>query len=214
MRGSLIITLLILSTIFSAVIVKASKAGVGVLNVTPTYKAIKLQSGENAIELKLTISDYNSWKDVYKVELLAESGEKKTAGFLFLHYQDKDSFDEINLFKEIEGNGYLLTDLCDVKRSLVEETVDDRCTINVTFVFKPIPYCTRLQVAAYDREGERATMDIYYAYQDLRNEEIIVPFWSGEPIRISPDLPNVFALSTSLTLVTFLMIRRRKYVEE
>lgn len=190
--------------------VKAGKAGVGVINVTPTYKSITLSSGENAIELKLSISDYNSWKDIYKVEVLAESGNKKCAHFVFMHYESKDSFNEINLFKEIEGENYLVTELCDVKRSLVEKTIDDRCLINVTFVFKPIPYCTKLHIVAYDREDEKATLNIQYSYyQGQRNEEIIVPFWSGEPVKISPDLPNVFAGSLSLTFAAFVLFKRR-----
>ena len=207
-RGFLIVTFIVSLLLINTA--KASKAGVGVINVTPTYKSIILSNGENAVEVKLSISDYNSWKDIYKVEILAESGNKECVHFVFMHYESKDSFNEINLFKEIEGNGYLIPELCDVKRSLVEKTIDDRCLINVTFVFKPIPYCTKLYIIAYDREDEKATLNIQYDfYQDQRNEEIIVPFWSGEPVKISPDLPNAFAGSLSLTFAAFILFKRR-----
>ncbi|HDO19790.1 MAG TPA: hypothetical protein ENG74_03595 [Thermoplasmatales archaeon] len=188
----------------------ASKAGVGVVNVTPTYKHIRLINGEHAVELCLSISDYNSWKDVWKVEVIAESGDETCAHFIFLHYRDAESFDEVNLFEEDVGE-YLLPELCTVKRSLTETTIDDRCVINVSFIFKPIPGCDRLTIYAYDREGEKASIEMFYgSYHDMRNKEAIVPFWTGQPMRISPDLPDVVAGSISITSVAFVMLRRRR----
>jgi len=200
--------LLVLTVLLILYPVKAGKAGVGVLNVTPTYKYIKLVNGEYATELRLSISDYNSWKDIWKVEVLAESKGKTCALFTFLHYTDEHSFDEVNIFKEEEGEGYLLLDLCDVKRSLSEKSIDDRCLINVSFIFKPIPYCTKLIVNAYDRENKKASIEIDYGlYEGQRNKDIIVPFWTGEPIRISPDIPDVIAGSVSVTSVAFIVLR-------
>ncbi|HEX17269.1 MAG TPA: hypothetical protein ENG60_02515 [Thermoplasmatales archaeon] len=210
MRKVLII-LVSLLIIFLTAHARASRAGVGVLNVPPTYRDIKIISYEGMTLAELTISDYNSWKDIWKVELIVRSPFREEARFVCYHYDSRESFDEVNRFEEVKGEDYLIKDLCEVKRSLYQNTVDQRCQINITFAFKPIPSSKNIVVKVYDRENAEATINVSYGKGvTQRNREIAIPFWTGEPIRISPDLPDILSLSTSITILTFIIRRWRR----
>ena len=203
--------LVILSIVLFSQPVFAGKAGVGVLNVPPEYRATRIIQAENLIKVYLVISDYNSWRDIYQVDLLLKNNDAVVAQFRFKQYESTISYDEIDLFKEIRGDGYLIPESCSVSRSPSKETVDDRCLLYITFAFTPIPYCTRMEVSTYDRGGLSATTSIDYPVEgSARNEKLIVPFWTGSPVEVSPDLINVIAVSVAFTTTAVLIVKRRE----
>ena len=74
---TLILVFLLCSISLSAYIVSAGggNAGVGVMNVPPNYASIDIYPQDNTIRAYLTISDYNSWMDIHKVQVnLEENG--------------------------------------------------------------------------------------------------------------------------------------------
>ncbi|HEC81303.1 MAG TPA: hypothetical protein ENI42_02595 [Thermoplasmatales archaeon] len=203
--------LTLLSIVLISQPVFAGKAGVGVLNVSPEYRATRIIQSQDIIKVYLVISDYNSWRDIYRVDLLLKNKDVVMAQFRFKQYENTISYDEIDLFEETKGNGYLRPESCSVSRSSSKETVDDRCLLHVTFAFDPIPYCTKMEVIVYDRGGLFATTSIDYpAEGSTRNEKVIVPFWTGSPVEVSPDLINVIAISVAFTTTAVLVVKRRE----
>ena len=77
MQKGWVVLVLTISTIFffinfSSIDANAGSAGVGVLNVPPQYSMIRLVQQNNNIRIYLTISDYNSWEDIYSVSVVLE----------------------------------------------------------------------------------------------------------------------------------------------
>ncbi|HIE54308.1 MAG TPA: hypothetical protein EYP90_03845, partial [Chromatiaceae bacterium] len=125
----LMVFVLLFLFVFLSESVLGGHAGVGVLNVSPEYRATRIMQAEDVVKICLTVSDYNSWRDVYQVDLFLENHGVTIAQFRFRQYESTTSYEEIDEFNEIQGNGYLLTDKCRVSRSSSKETVDDRCLL-------------------------------------------------------------------------------------
>ena len=192
----------------------AGKAGVGVLNVPPEYRSTRVVYSDGMVKIYLTVSDYNSWRDIYKVDLYLESGRSVVAHFRFKQYNNTNSYNEIDQFKEVKGNGYLFVDLCKTYHSSSRDTVDDRCLLNVIFAFSPVP-CNKLSVHTYDRSNLSAKVLIDYTIgESARSDKVIMPFWSDKPVEVSPDLVNIIALSSSSTVTVIMMFRRRWFNEK
>ena len=64
---SLVTVTMILFTTFLSIEASAGEAGVGVLNVPPKYSMIRVVQQDKFIRVYLTISDYNSWEDIFTV---------------------------------------------------------------------------------------------------------------------------------------------------
>lgn len=209
-----IVVVLLFLFIFLSESVLGGHAGVGVLNVSPEYRATRIIQTEDVVKIYLTVSDYNSWRDVYQVDLFLENHGVTIAQFRFRQYESTISYEEVDEFREIQGNGYLLPDECSVSRSSSKETVDDRCLLHVVFVFTPIPYCTRIAIFTYDRGGLFAEASIGYPVEGFaRNQKVIVPFWTGSPVEVSPDLLNVVAVSVAFTATAVVVVKRREKYE-
>jgi hypothetical protein len=200
----IIIPTLLLLTIFSNN-VSANSAGVGVVNVPPKYGQLRIVQNDDTIRVYLIISDYNSWGDVFKISIILEDKytDQEYATFVFQQYEDQDSFDQINSFTEIGGNEVLLTEKCSVTTSNKKDTIDDRCDIELLFVFNTM-WFTRLKVIVEDREGEQATSEIDTLYSDsdeqYRSENIIIiPWFDGSrTFIIPPYLSNLLAVIAGL----------------
>ncbi len=200
----LIVIFLFLLTIFSSN-AQASSAGVGVLNVKPTFFEYNIIQHEDTLRIYLVVSDYNSWADVFKISIILKekSTEKEYAKFIFQQYENEDSFDQINSFSETGGNNLLLTEKCSVTSSDKRDTVDERCDIELLFVFNTDIWFNRLKVVAEDREGLQATSTIDYnlgTEDQYRSEDIIIiPWFDGQrTFIIPPFLPNLLAVIAGL----------------
>ena len=199
--NSLIITIILVLFILSPLKVNAGKAGVGVLNVPPQYSMIRLVQQDNNIRIYLTVSDYNSWEDIDHVSIVLEdSGVEKTK-FIFKQYQDKESYVKINEFTEISNDKYFLVNKkCSYDHSDSEETVEDRCNLEMLFVFENT-WFTRININASDREGLSATLQLDYSTADIkRSGDIIIIPGLNNPmsIELPPYLLDIIALFTAI----------------
>ena len=67
-------------------------AGVGVLNVPPSYMNVTLDQQYDNLRLYLNLSDYNSWEDIYEVKVILEYYGLAMATFYFKQYEDRTSY--------------------------------------------------------------------------------------------------------------------------
>jgi len=207
------VTILLCSTFFS-ITTSASQAGVGVLNVPPTFRMIRVVQQDDFIRVYITISDYNSWEDIYSASVTLEDYGLETAEFFYKQYEDRTSYIKTNEFNETSGNNDLLVkEKCSYEHSSKRETVDDRCNIEILFVFHT-DWFTRLNVLVSDREGSTATAHIdYNAEEMMRNSEIIVIPGVDEPISVGipPYLLNLLAMFMAIT-GTALVVKKRNRI--
>ena len=193
----ILISIFLISPIVFSINVSAGKAGVGVLNVAPEYSEISIQQHDNTIRLYLTVSDYNSWEDIFEVKVVLEYLDTEIASFYFKQYEDTTSYDKYNQFSE-ESNDKNLLDIekCSYSHSNKKETVEQRCDLYLTFVFKTTRF-TLLRIEVKDREGETATTEVDYNAEEMtRSSELLVIPWFDEMIavEIPAYLPDLIAL--------------------
>jgi hypothetical protein len=193
----ILISIFLISPIVLSINVNAGKAGVGVLNVAPEYSDISIQQHDDSIRLYLTASDYNSWEDIYEVAVVLEYYDSTIATFRFKQYEDTTSYDKYNEFSEDSDNKNLLDiERCSYSHSNKRETVEQRCDLDLTFVFKTTRF-TRLKIVIKDRAGESATTEVDYDAEEMtRNSELLVIPWLDEMIavQIPAFLPDLIAL--------------------
>lgn len=201
-----LIFMILFSSLFS-INTKASSAGVGVVNVPPKYGRLKIVQHEDTLRVYLTVSDYNSWGDILKISVILEdrNTEESFAEFIYKQYASKDSYEKVNLFTEKVSKNLLIKEKCSFESSEKRVTIDQRCDIELLFVFKTT-WFSRLKVVVEDREGDKATSEIdYYPLQaspddKYRNENIIIiPWFDGElSFMIPPYLSNLLAVFAGL----------------
>jgi len=189
-------TLLIFPIYFST-IATAGQAGVGVLNVPPEYRNVRVLQQDNNIRIYLTISDYNSWEDLYEAKVILEYYGSEIATFTFKQYEDVTSFIKINEFSETSREKDLLqTEKLTYSHSDEKETVDDRCNFDLLFVFRTT-WFTNLKIITSDREGLEATTNIDYDTEEMMRSSnmIMIPGIDGPIlVEVSSLILNFIAL--------------------
>ena len=194
---TLISLFFLFSISFSEVASAAGQAGVGVLNVPPEYRSVRVVQQDNNIRIYLTLSDYNSWEDLYEVNVILEYYGTEMATFNFKQYEDTTSFIKINEFSETSReNDLLQTEKLSYYSSNEKETVDDRCNLELLFVFRTT-WFTNLKIISSDREGLTATTNIDYDTEEMMRSSnmIIIPGIDGPIlVEISGLILNLIAL--------------------
>jgi hypothetical protein len=181
-----IIGLLLISSQILTINCKAGEAGVGVINVPPKFTLIRIVQQDDFIRVYLTLSDYNSWADIYNVSITLEDSGINRAQFLFQQYEDLYSYNSINRFSQfLGGNNLLNLEKCSYFHSVKKDTVDDRCDLQLLFVFETT-FFTRFHLIVRDRAGETAESHIDYNAAEMTrdNNVIIIPGLNGELYRI------------------------------
>lgn len=203
----LIFILFILSISIFSESVKSSSAGVGVVNVPPKYGKLRIVQHDDTLRVYITVSDYNSWGDVLKISVILEdknSGDD-FARFIYSQYSSVDSYEKVNTFTEEVSKELLIEEKCNFESSPNRDTIDEKCDIELLFVFKST-WFSRLKVVVEDRAGDKATSEIdYYPFDTTpgdkyRDENIIVVPWiDGEmTFIIPPYLSNLLAVLAGL----------------
>lgn len=179
-----------------------SDAGVGVINVPPNYADIKILQQENTIRAYLTLSDYNSWSDIYKVQVNLEENGVVLHSFTFKQWDSDDSFNLVNQFIDESGNFLLQESACDVSHSSESKTVADRCQLHVRFVFQTT-YFSQLHVISTDRAGDSTETFIEYQGSDMNrgSNTLLIPWIDGA---IKLELPSLM-LDIFLVLIAILL---------
>ena len=198
-------TLLIFPIYFSTTAI-AGQAGVGVLNVPPEYRSVRVVQQDNNIRVYLTISDYNSWEDLYEAKVILEYYGSEIATFTFKQYEDVTSFIKINEFSETSReNDLLQTEKLSYSHSDEKETVDDRCNFELLFVFRTT-WFTDLKIVTSDREGLEATTNIDYDTEEMMRSSnmIMVPGIDGPIlVEVSSLILNFIALIAGVAGVIY-----------
>jgi hypothetical protein len=194
----LLCSLLSLFSLAYTPLLRAGEAGVGVINVPPKYGYIRVEQQDELIRVYLTISDYNSWGDIDEINVTIDSNGVPVASFLFQQFEDNTSYIELDKFSETPASSHLLqTSKCLYQKSNKSETVDDRCDLEVRFVFQKTLF-TGLHVSIYDREGT-APAEAYIHYstgETMRADNIIVIPFIGA-MAVPPFLVDIIALTTA-----------------
>jgi hypothetical protein len=193
-----LISLVLLSPIFFSINVEAgSKAGVGVLNVPPEFNNINVDQVENTVRVYLTLSDYNSWEDIFDVNIILEYYGSEVARFTFNQYSVTTSYQKTNIFTETSKEGDLLQkDKSTFSHSDQKETVEDRCNFELLFVFRTT-WFSHFKIVTTDREGATATTQVDYSAEDMMRSSnmIMIPGIDGPiPVEISGMILNIIAL--------------------
>jgi hypothetical protein len=195
---SLLTSIIILSTSFFSPQANADtgKAGIGVKNAPPQYSIIRLVQQEDVVRAYITVSDINSWEDIYSVSIVLENSGLKKAEFLYKQYINESTWDKINEFsEESEENNLLVTKKCSYDHSDIED-IFTGCYINLIFVFHTT-WFSRLNIIASDRGGSNATLQLDYSAEDLMRsgDIIIIPgFDKSMAIEIPPYLIDIISL--------------------
>jgi len=202
-RGRVILSLVISTTIlfitFSPINANAGnkgQTGVGVFSAPPQYSIIRLVQQGDDIRVYITVSDINSWKDIYSVSIVLEDLGVEKAEFLYKQYEDETDWEIINEFSEkSKENNLLVTKKCSYDHSDKEEILTG-CYLNILFVFHTT-WFTRLNIIASDRGGATSTLQLDYTSEDLmrRGDIIIIPgLDESMAVEIPPYLLDIIAL--------------------
>jgi hypothetical protein len=196
---SLVISTIILFITFSPINANAGnkgQTGVGVFSAPPQYSIIRLVQQGDDIRVYITVSDINSWKDIYSVSIVLEDLDVEKAEFLYKQYEDETDWEIINEFSEkSKENNLLVTKKCSYDHSDKEEILTG-CYLNILFVFHTT-WFTRLNIIASDRGGATSTLQLDYTSEDLmrRGDIIIIPALDESmAVEIPPYLLDIIAL--------------------
>ena len=194
---------------------KAGEAGVGVLNVAPKFSEIKIVSFQKTMRLYLTISDYNSWDDVYRINVTLEYHGSQVANFQFHQYADPGSFQRINEFTEMShGKNLLQIDRCSSTHSNKSETVEDKCELRVLFVFTKT-LMTNIKITVEDREGEKAMAQVDYSTEEtVGSENMLVIPWFDRSIVVKTPPYFVTLLAALLGLIGVMFYHKKKILQK
>ncbi len=192
---------IVLTTTQTAIADGGSDAGVGVINVPPNYADIKILQQDNTIRTYLTLSDYNSWSDIYKVQINLEENGAILHSFVFKQWDSDDSFNLINEFFDESTDFLLQKNACDVSHSSESKTVADRCQLHVRFVFQTT-FFSQLHVISTDRAGDSTETYIEYYGGDMNRgaDTLLVPWIEGT---MKIELPP-YMLDISIFLIAII----------
>ena len=182
------------------------------INVPPKYGYIRVEQQDDLVRVYLTISDYNSWGDISLVNVTIDNSGVPVASFLFKQYPDNESYFELNEFSEAPASSHLLQkEKCLFEKSNATDTVDDRCDLQVRFVFKETVF-TGLNVAIYDRAGsDPAEAYLRYSVGDVVRADnvIVIPFFGSA--MVPPFLADLLALVIA-TVGTLYYFNKKGYL--
>ncbi len=197
----LLSTFIVLTTTQTAIADGGSDAGVGVINVPPNYADIKILQQDNTIRTYLTLSDYNSWSDIYKIQINLEENGAILHSFVFKQWDSDDSFNLINEFFDESTDFLLQKNACDVSHSSESKTVADRCQLHVRFVFQTT-FFSQLHVISTDRAGDSTETYIEYYGGDMNRgaDTLLVPWIEGT---MKIELPP-YMLDISIFLIAII----------
>ena len=95
----------------------SGQAGVGVLNAPTKFGSVRIEKQDSFFRVYLTVSDYNSFSDVYDVTIILEDNDVEMASFNFRQYEDVESYQKINEFSQSSaGDDLLSLEKCSVQR--------------------------------------------------------------------------------------------------
>ncbi len=166
MRGRAILAIFAISMILVVTNPGITKAnpdatGVSVLNVDPTISYIHFSSSDGIHMVQVTVSDYNSWMDVYRITVEFRGEKGPISVITYTQYSDRANMTtRVDWFNETYGH-YLMESKSGIVRVSNGTTVSEKCEMNVTFAFRPIE-ARKVVVTVEDLEGSIARARVDY----------------------------------------------------
>ena len=201
-------------SLFASINVKAGSAGVGVLSTPPQFSSIRLTQQDNTVRAYITITDYNSWEDIFYVNLILEEDGVEKAVFTYKQYENEKSYDKINEFSETsETNNLLVSKKCSYDTEDKEEVLE-KCYLNLLFVFQATSF-TQLKIIASDRGGALATLESDYTAEDLvRSGTILIIPGLEESIALEIPPYSLEIISIVIASIGTWFIAKKSIVEK
>lgn len=161
-KAAILSILLVLLASLGAAPAQAQGSGITVINVPPQFSGIDIRSVGGLNYIDVTVSDYNSWEDIFRVrvEVLAVDGGTESS-VAFQQYPTNTSSSRQPGFDQTVGE-YLVRDLTSEDHSTQTTTVPDRTEMHLTFVLSPVKG-QWINVTASDRGGLTAYAQVEYA---------------------------------------------------
>ena len=75
------------------------------MNVPPEFNNINVVQQDNNVRVYLTLSDYNSWEDIFDVNIILDYYGSEVARFTFNQYSVTTSYQKTNIFSETSKEG-------------------------------------------------------------------------------------------------------------
>ncbi len=167
MKKRAIFSLLMISLIFLAVYPGITKAnpdatGVSVLNVDPKISYIHFSSSDGIHMVEVNVSDYNSWKDIYRISMTFTAEDGPITVISYTQYSNRsDMNSRVDWFNESFGHYLLKEKTGIVYRVFNGSTVDEKCNLNITFGFRPVE-ALKVVVVVEDLSGAVAISRVDY----------------------------------------------------
>lgn len=177
---------------------RADGSGITVINVPPNFNGIDIRSQDGLNYVDVTVSDYNSWADIFRVEVRAmDESRAQVARVAFQQYPNNTTSQRQPSFVETEGT-YLVRDLSGASYDLQPETIPERTEMRITFVLTPVKG-RWINVTATD-------LGALAAYVQVEYQAGLV---GGLP-QVSPILSWAIASAAAIALVVLRIRRDRR----
>lgn len=141
--------------------VQPQGGGVTVINVPPQFSGFRIRNQDGLNYIDVVISDYNSWADIFRVEVAIENEmQTAVADVAFQQYPDNVTLTRQPQFTEPVGS-FLVRSLSGATYSTTGQSVPERTEMRVTFVMSPVNG-KWLSVTATDLAGLEAFAQVEY----------------------------------------------------
>ena len=135
--------------------------GVTVINVPPQFSGFRVRAQDGLNYVDVVISDYNSWADIFRVEVAIENDQQApVADVAFQQYPDNVTLQRQLQFTEPVGS-FLVRSLSSATYSETGQSIPERTEMRVTFVMSPVNG-KWLTVTATDLGGLTAFAQVEY----------------------------------------------------
>lgn len=197
-RGiALAVLLALLASSGSALRVGGQDPGVTVVNVPPEFSAIDIGSAAGVHRIDVVVSDYNSWRDIYRVDVeVLDDARSLVAHVFFQQYTSPNATERLEGF--VQGLGEILVqDLSTATYNPNPETIAERSEMRITFVITPVRG-RWLKVTASDLAGLIATAQVEYLTGTI-----------GGPSAVHPLVLLLLSVAASVVVVGARLRRER-----
>jgi hypothetical protein len=139
----------------------AQGAGISVIEVPPQFSSINIHSEDGLSYVDVVVSDYNSWKDIFRVSVtVLDAASRVEASVAFQQYATNTTTVATPQFVQPVGS-YLVQSRTTVSYDAQPVTIPQRTDMHLTFVLSPVKG-QWLNVTAVDLGGLIAYAQVEY----------------------------------------------------
>ncbi len=170
-----VVFLFLLLSAFGLAPARGQEPGVTVINVPPEFSAIDIGSANGLHRIDMLVSDYNSWQDIFRVDVeILDGARSPVARVVFQQYDSNETLEGNPRFVETLG-AILIRDLSSHSYAVDPTTIAERSEVRITFVITPVTG-RWLRVTATDLAGLFAVAQVEYLTGVIGGANAIHPF--------------------------------------